>query len=158
MRDPIRFDPAIPPEGATDAELLLWAGRCPWCAQRSSFSPDEGAGDAWTCLWCGCRFEGPDEQVRVITALRREGDPAKRSDPAVDLPDLQEILVGTAVLVPVMPSFSALVGLRLSVAAGAYEVQSTPTLAGQVKLRLGVSEELEFSRKPVFAGIVTMGA
>lgn len=94
-RDPITFDPVDPPGGASDAELLLWGGYCPWCAVRAAFVLDDEGGTAWTCQNCGCRFEGLVEDIsgitptRSITALWAEGDPAKRSDPPVDLPTLE---------------------------------------------------------------------
>ena len=98
MRDPISFDPIDPPEGVemTEAERLLWQGRCPSCGLRASFSPSEEFDGSWICRSCEAEFNGPKVDrpgappQRSITAVYRAGNLAKRSAAAASLPAVTE--------------------------------------------------------------------
>jgi hypothetical protein len=94
MRDPFKVDPDEPPDGGAGlnaAELALWAGHCPWCDRRASFSYGEEDDGSVICRWCGAEFMADGfRDVRAtsktVTALYVEGDPAKRAATADDLP------------------------------------------------------------------------
>jgi hypothetical protein len=92
MRDSITLDPVTPPEGATEAELLLCRGLCPWCGERVAFAPSEEFDDSLICRRCGVEFLGttPDRAgtppQRTVTAVYVEGDIAMKVAAADSLP------------------------------------------------------------------------
>ena len=92
---PITLDPTDPPEGVelTDAERLLYDGKCPSCGARPSFEPligEEGGG--LQCMACGVEFAGPEADrsgktpMRRIETVYKAGDPAKRGGAPDSLP------------------------------------------------------------------------
>lgn len=98
MRDAISFDPIDPPEGVelTDAERMLWQGRCPWCSKHAAFSPSEEFDGSWVCRGCGAEFDGPKEDrpgeppQRAVTAVYRAGKVRDRRAAANSLPEVTE--------------------------------------------------------------------
>lgn len=92
MRDPFTLDPVTAPEGVNAAELLMWRGRCPWCALRASFSLSEENDGSLICRACGVEFLGPVEDragqppQRAITAVYVAGNAGMRTLAADALP------------------------------------------------------------------------
>ena len=102
--DPFCLDPINPPEGLTDAEVMLWKGLCPWCGTKGPFAPhqfpdtDVAAApprdSSLVCRTCGLEFLGPmDDQVgvapqRSVTAVYAEGDAGMKVAAADSLPEV----------------------------------------------------------------------
>ena len=91
-RDPIQLDPAIPPEGASEVEKLLWRGQCPWCGARASFYPSEEFDGSLICSGCGLEFLGAEDDTlskppkRKVEKVFKTGSPGKRGGRPDDLP------------------------------------------------------------------------
>lgn len=96
MREPVLFDPIDPPEGASEAELLLCDGRCPECAAQGAFMPSIERDGSYACLTCGGEFDGPRpdtggrDPVRVLGKIYKRGAAAMLRKPAGELPAVEE--------------------------------------------------------------------
>ena len=107
MREKMVLQPHSPPEGVSATELLLWEGRCPWCALEVSFAPTDNtlitrAADGsiakievtLVCMNCGFAFDGCEEDMleipvpteRVVRTVRETGDPEQACASVAELP------------------------------------------------------------------------
>lgn len=84
MRDSFPFDPIDPPPGATEAEQLLCAGKCPECEQAAVFAPSDEFDGSLVCRNCGFEFAGAEDDrpgrppQRAVALVYRRGAQAKR--------------------------------------------------------------------------------